>query len=107
MPVSDVVNFVNDYLRGGDVKICVGGTCACVGVGEDCFYVVRNGKKFCAYCKHELVEDKSQYDEFDLVSLYCDGVQSMRVSPFAVNVYNDHTLRLMCDGSEYEDAMDI
>lgn len=39
MPVSDVVNFVNDYLRGGDVKICVGGTCACVGVGEDCFYV--------------------------------------------------------------------
>jgi hypothetical protein len=55
----------------------------------------------CSNCGKRVGDPNVGYGEF------CDGVMTMDTDPFAVEIHNDYTLYLGCEGSRYESAMDI
>ena len=62
--------------------------------------------KKCSNCGKEL---KSQEEQASLrwSGDYCDGVLTMDTNPFAVEINDDFTEYLDCEGNRYEAMMDI
>ena len=53
------------------------------------------------------MEDENYTEPCTCGHEYCSGYKYMQQDPFAVEIHDDYTLYLMCDGEAYESAMDI
>ena len=64
----------------------------------------------CEFCGKSILTDDQAGELCNKVGRwpdYCTGVQYMQENPFSAEIYNDHTLYMMCDGEAYEAGQDI